>query len=479
MSPRQSPWDLLVVGGGTAGLVGAHLGATLGARVALVEQARTGGDCLWTGCVPSKSLLAAAGRAADVRRAAALGVHVEGVSVDFPAVMRHVRAAIAAIEPVDSPAALREAGVHVLQGRAQFVGPQAVTVDGAVHRFRRALLATGAEPGLPPIPGLVEAQPLTSDTVWEMGALPQRLLVVGGGSAGCELGQAFARLGSQVTLVEARDRLLPQEDPDASAVVASAMRADGVEVVLGSRVVKVLSDAGGPGEALVEDREVQRGLGFDALLVAVGRRPRTSGMGLDTAGITVHRGGFVVTDQRLRTTNRRVWAAGDVTAYPHLTHLAGTHAGLATSNALLGLRRRVDVSAIPRVTFTDPEVASVGVPSWTPGAGPQPRTVTRRHGRVDRAVADGRTEGFSRLVLDSAGRRVVGATLVGPRAGESLAEMTLAVRKRMRLSDLVTTMHAYPTYGDGPWNAAIDEFRRRMSHAGARRVTATVVRARR
>ncbi len=481
MSRRRREWDFLVVGGGTAGLVGAQVAAHLGARVALVERARTGGDCLWTGCVPSKSLLAAAGRAADVRRASALGLRVEGLSVDFPAVMRRVRVAIDTIEPVDSPAALREAGVEVLAGHARFVASRAVTVGGETHAFRRALLATGAEPAVPDIPGMAQAQPLSSETVWELGDLPPRLAVLGGGSVGCELGQAFARLGSQVTIVEVRDRLLAREDPQASAVVRGALEADGVEVLLGSRVVRVLPGAGGGGEAVVEDRAAreERVIGYDALLLAVGRRPRTGGMGLDAAGVAVHRGGFVVTDQQLRTTNGRVWAAGDVTAYPHLTHLAGVHAGLATGNALLGLRRRVDVTAIPRVTFTDPEVASVGAPSWAPDGASPPRTLTRPHDHVDRAVTDGRTEGFSRLVLDSAGRRVVGATLVGPRAGESLAELTLAVRKRMRLTDLVTTVHAYPTYGDGPWNAAIDEVRRRMGRPGARRAVSAVLLARR
>lgn len=212
MSRRRHAWDLVVVGGGTAGIVGATTAARLGAHVALIERDRPGGDCLWTGCVPSKALLAAAGRAADARRAASLGVQVTGVSVDLAAVLQHVRSAIAAVEPQDSPAALRAAGVHVIQGEARFTGLRLVRVGGESLTFHQALLATGARPALPPVPGLAAARPLTSETVWDLATLPSRLVVLGGGSIGCELGQAFARLGASVTLVEAAARLLPRED---------------------------------------------------------------------------------------------------------------------------------------------------------------------------------------------------------------------------------------------------------------------------
>jgi pyruvate/2-oxoglutarate dehydrogenase complex dihydrolipoamide dehydrogenase (E3) component len=443
--------DLLVVGGGTAGLVGARTAALLGADVLLVERGRTGGDCLWTGCVPSKALLAAASAAADARTAARLGVHVDGVHVAFPAVMAHVRGAQAVIEPVDSAAALEAAGVRVRTGSVRFTGPGTAEVDGAEVAFRHALVATGSDPAVPPIPGLAGSGALTTDTVWDLDALPGRLVVLGGGTIGCELGQAFARLGSAVTIVEAADRLLTAEHPDAAALVTDALRRDGATVRCGAPVVA--ADAGG-----VELAGGER-VDADALLVALGRRPGTRGLGLDAAGVATDERGHVVVDAALRTANPRIWAAGDVTGHPPFTHVAGVHASTAATNAVLGLRRRA-ATVVPRVTYTAPEVASVGAPE---GA----HAWTRPHEEVDRAVADGRTAGFTRIVLDRRGR-VVGATVVGPRAGEALAELTLAVQRGLTATDLAGVMHPYPTYGDGPWNAAIGAARARLRGPAAR-----------
>lgn len=478
MTASNQPWDLLVVGGGTAGIVAAMTAARLGARVALVERDRIGGDCLWTGCVPSKALLAAAGRAAGTRHAAGLGVHLSGVRVEFTEVMRHVRAAIAAIEPQDTPEALTAAGVHVIHGDAVFTGPTSVAVGGDVVDFHHAIVATGGQPFVPPVPGLAEAGPLTSDSVWNLESLPRRLVVMGAGSIGCELGQAFARLGSQVTLVEAMPRILPREDPDAAAVVQDALVRDGVEVLAGHRAVAVRGRPGGPGELDVEDGSNERELAFDALLVAVGRRPRSDKLGLGVAGVDTDSQGFVTVDARLRTTTPRIWAAGDVTPHPQFTHVAGVHGSLAATNAVLGLRRRADLSAIPRVTFTDPEVAAVGAPTWTDDGGAPPRTVTRDHADVDRAQAEGRIDGFSRLALGARGR-VTGGTVVGPRAGESLAEITLAVRKGMTAADLAGTIHPYPTYGDGVWNAAIAVVQDRLAAPATRRLLTGLVALRR
>lgn len=457
-------WDLLVVGGGTAGLVGARTAASFGASVLMVERDRPGGDCLWTGCVPSKALLAAASAAAEARGAARLGVHVDGVRIEFEEVMAHVRRAIAVIEPVDSADAMRAAGVTYRAGTATFTGAGTADVDGEVVRFRQALVATGSDPLVPPIPGLVD--PLTSDTVWDLTELPDRLVVLGGGTVGCELGQAFARLGSAVTVVEALDRLLPAEDPDASALVTAALVADGATVVTGVAVSAVR------GQEI--DLDGGRRVPFDRLLVAAGRRPDTHGLGLDAAGVRVDERGFVVVDARLRTTNPRIWAAGDVTGHPAFTHVAGVHASTAASNAVLGLRRAAEVTAVPRVTYTAPEVASVGLAAGSAGT----TTRTRSHDEVDRAITDGRTAGFARLVLDSRGR-VVGATVVGPRAGETLAELTLAVAHGLRARDLAGVMHPYPTWGDGPWNAAIAEVRGRLAGRPARRVTRTLTALRR
>ncbi|SHG28294.1 dihydrolipoyl dehydrogenase family protein [Geodermatophilus nigrescens] len=473
---REHVWDLVVVGGGTAGLVGARTAAALGARVLMAERDRPGGDCLWTGCVPSKALLAAAARAAEARTAGELGVTVTGVTVDLAAVMRHVRGAIAAIEPEDSPAALEAAGVTVRRGTARLTGPATLDLDGRPVAFRAALLATGASPALPPVPGLREAAPLTSETVWDLDVLPRRLVVLGGGGIGCELGQAFARLGAAVTLVEALPRVLPGEDPDASALVAAALRRDGVDVRTGTRVTAVSGEPGGAGEVTVEGPGGAATVAFDRLLVAVGRRPDTAALDPAAAGVALDDDGYVRVDDALRTTNPRVWAAGDLTAVSRWTHTAGVHGATAAANAVLGLRRTVDRRAVPRVTFTDPEVAAVGAPTWAGDGAPAPRTVTRRAERVDRAVAEGRTDGFARLALGPRSR-VEGATVVGPRAGEALAELTLAVRKGLRTSDLAGTTHPYPTHGDGPWNAALDDVRSRL--ARARPATAAWVRLRR
>jgi pyruvate/2-oxoglutarate dehydrogenase complex dihydrolipoamide dehydrogenase (E3) component len=466
-------WDLVVLGGGTAGLVGAHAAAMLGARVALVERDRTGGDCLWTGCVPSKTLLAAASRVAAVRRPPAFVTVGEAV-VDFSAVMEEVRGAIRAIEPVDSVEALEDAGITVLRGQAEFDGVGSVVVDGERHAFANALLATGADPVAPDVPGLAQVEPLTSESVWQLDDLPGRLLVLGGGPVGCELGQAFARLGSRVTLVEAGARVLPHVDPDAAAVVHRALVSDGVEVLTGSTVERVEGAA-----VRVSTPAGRRDVAVDRVLVAVGRRARTAGIGLDRAGVTVSGLGAVVVDRFLRTTNPRVWAAGDVTPYPHQTHLAAYHAGVATANALLGLRRDAHRAPIPRVVFTDPEVAMVGAPTWAVGAAPAPRTVTRHHDHLDRAITDARTDGFSRLALERRGGRIIGATLVGPRAGESVNTVTLAIARRMSPAGLVGVVHAYPTYGDGAWNAAVDEVRARLASPAARRAAAVSLGVRR
>lgn len=417
-------WDLVVIGGGTAGLVAAKTAAGFGARVLLVERERTGGDCLYTGCVPSKAFLAAAHLAAAARAAASYGLRTT-VEVDFAAVMTSVHRAIRTIEPVDSPQALEAAGARVRFGEARFRGPDRLEVDGEPVEFRRAVIATGSAPAVPRIEGLVD--PLTSDSVWGLTELPERLLVLGGGAIGCELGQGFARLGARVRLVEAGDRLLEKEDAAASDLVAAALRADGVEVRTGTTMTSVPDDV-------------------DRVLVAVGRRPRSDGL---ADAVELDERGFVRVDQHLRTSNPRIWAAGDVTGHPLFTHLAGVHGSIAATNAVLGLRRSIDLTAVPRVTYTQPEVAAVGA-----ATGAQTHVV--QHREVDRAVTEQRTAGFTKLVLDEHGR-VVGGTIVGPRAGESLAELTLAVKQGLRARDLAATIHAYPTYGDGPWKAAIED----------------------
>ncbi len=460
---QDEPWDLLVVGGGTAGIVGAKTAARLGARVLLVERERTGGDCLWTGCVPSKALLAAAGVAASARTAHRFGIGVAEVSVDFAKVMDHVRATIQHIAPIDSVEALEQASVSVRTATARFTGPDSAEIDGTPLRFRQALVATGASPAVPPIPGLSEVDYLASDTVWGLNELPAELVVLGGGSIGCELGQAFARLGSKVALVEGAPRILPREDPLAAAELARALVDDGADIHTGSGVAKVEPTAPGCGVLHLESGQQ---VPFSCLLVAVGRAPRTRDVGLDAAGVEVDGRGFVVVDDLLRTTNPRIWAAGDLTGHPQFTHTASVHASLAASNAILGVRRKVDLTAVPRVTFTDPEVAAVGLE--TDRVAPGLRTIDWSHSHVDRAVAEGEFGGFARLVIDKRGH-VLGATVVGPRAGETLGELTLAITRGLTTRDLAGVTHAYPTYNDGPWNAAISDVQDQLARPAIQR----------
>lgn len=423
----------------------------------LVDRGTFGGDCLWTGCVPSKALLAAGAAAADARAADRYGVHIDGVRVDGPAALATVRQAIAAIAPVDSPDAQRKAGVQVAEGELVFTGPAAATLDGRPVRFRQALVATGSQPVLRPVPGLERADPLTTETLWGLPDLPGRVVVLGGGTTGCELAQALARLGGAVSVVETAQRLLPGEDPAASALVTDALRRDGIDVHTGASAVRV------------EDGRVRLADGtdlpFDRVLVATGRRPRTDGLGLTAAGVALDDGGWVSVDPTLRTSTPRIWAAGDVTGHPQYTHLAGVHGSLAAANAVLGLRRTVDLSAVPRVTYTQPEVAAVGEPTAAAAAGY--RVLTRTHRHSGRAITEQRTDGVTRLVVDSR-HRLRGATVVGPRAGEVLAELTLAVSQRLTTSAMAGAMHPYPTHADPVWQAAIGDSRSRLGARPAR-----------
>ncbi len=469
----QDRWDVLVLGGGTAGIVAAKTAAGLGARTLLVEEHRTGGDCLWTGCVPSKALLAAAGAAADARRAGRFGVRVDGVRVDFAQAMAHVHGAIGRIAPVDSPEALTAAGVTVRAGRGRFVAEGVLDLDGEAVGFAQAVLATGASPALPPIPGLTDLDVLTSENVWDLVEAPQRLAVLGGGSIGSELGQAMARLGCEVTLVEGAAQLLPREDPAAAAVVHRALVADGVTVRVGQPVTSVVADGPQGGTLHLEDGST---VAFDRLLVAVGRRPRTADLGLEAIGVELDERGFVVVDDRLTTTNPLVRAAGDLTGHPQFTHLAGVHGSLAASNAVLGVRRSVDTAAVPRVTYTDPEVAAVGVDTGRERDGV--RILALGHEHVDRAVTEAATDGMTRLAVDRRGR-LLGATVVGPRAGETLGELALAVRRGLRTRDLAGVTHAYPTFNDGPWNAALADVRDQLGRPATRTALRTLARTRR
>ena len=465
--------DLVILGGGTAGIVAARTGAALGARVVLVEQQhQPGGDCLFTGCVPSKALRAVADVVATARQAGRFGLMVADGPVDFTAVRAQVRHAIDTIAPDDSVETLTRAGVEVVTGTGRFLAPGRLAVGETTIEFRQALIATGSDPAVPHLSGLAATTFLTSETVWDLDTLPGRLVVLGGGSTGCELAQAFARLGAAVTLVEPAGRLLPHEDPHASAVVAAALTADGVELVLGVPAILVETGA----VTLADGAE----LAFDTLLVAAGRRARTANLGLEAVGVAVGDHGDVVVDDLLRTTHPLIWAAGDVTGHPRFTHLAGMHGALVAANALLGLRRRASDVPCPRVTYTSPEVAAVGVTDLDAVRAAGLRSLDYAHHDLDRAVTESATDGFTSVVLDRRDR-VRGAVVVSPRAGETIAEATVAVSQRLSVGDLTGATHPYPGWSDGWWNTATAAYQAGLGRpptALALRVLATLRRRR-
>ena len=468
-------YDLAVIGGGTAGLVSAAVSAGIGARTALVEQHRLGGECLWTGCVPSKAIIRSAAVLAALRRAAEFGLTVQGGAADFGRVMERVRATIRTIEPHDSPERFRGLGVDVLEGRARFVSAEEAEVDGRRIRSKRWIVATGSRTAVPDLPGLEEAGYLTHETVWELGALPESLLVLGAGPIAVELAQAFARLGSRVTLVGTSARVLHREDPELSAVLERALVREGVRLLLGARATAVRAEGGtkvvtvrGPGG---ESEERVR-----ELLVATGRRANVEEMGLEAIGADFSAGG-IVAGATLRTSARNVWTAGDVVGPHRFTHVADYQARIAVPNALFPLRRRVDYRVVPWCTYTEPEVARVGLTEaeaqerWGSRAG----VFRYDHASLDRAVCDGEAEGLTKLVLDPAGR-IVGAHVVGARAGETIHEAVLAVRHRLKLSDLSGMIHVYPTYPESLKRAADAYLRAKYSGGLARRVAALAVR---
>lgn len=460
-------YDMVVVGGGTAGLVSSMIAAGIGARVALVEGDRTGGDCLWTGCVPSKSLLAAAHLAHRMRHAESVGLTPVEPQIDAARVMERVRGVIAAIEPHDSPARLRAEGIDVIPGHGRFIDERTLDVDGRRLRFRTAIIATGSRPVIPPVPGLADASGLlTTDTVWDIREFPRRLVVLGGGPIGCELSQAFARLGSQVVTVEMADRLLLKEEPAASALIADRLVQDGVDVRLDTRAVEARSAADGTPELIVEGPHGSAAIPLDNVLVATGRRPRTDDLGLAAAGVDTDQRGAVVVDARLRTSASHIYAAGDVTALLPFTHVAAHHARVATINALFHTRRKTETEAtIPWVTFTDPEVARVGLSEAQALERWGDRTVitVARYTQVDRALTDGESRGFAQLIGDARGR-LVGATVAAQGAGEVIAELAARVARGDKIDAVSSAVHAYPTLAEGPARAADALLRERYSN---------------
>ncbi len=458
--PKQFDRNLVVIGAGSAGLVSAYIAATARAKVTLIERHQMGGDCLNTGCVPSKALIHSARLAAQARTAARAGVHTGDVRVDFRAVMEHVQQAVDTVAPHDSVERFTGLGVDVRHGNARIVSPWVVEVDGTPISTRAIIIASGAEPHVPPLPGLEGSGYFTSDTLWQLREQPGRLLVLGGGPVGCELAQAFARLGTQVTQVQSHERLLVREDDEVSAFVRARLINDGVDVRTEYRAVAV--EQGSDGAVLVCEAAGQRvRLPYDALLVAVGRQPRTSGFGLEELGIPAAR--TVDTDAYLATLYTNIYACGDVAGPYQFTHVAAHQAWYASVNALFGQFRRfrVDYSVIPAVTFIDPEVARVGLNEREAKEQGIAYEVTR-YGLddLDRAITEDQAHGFVKILTQPGKDRILGATIVGQHAGELLAEFVLAMRYGLGLNKILGTIHAYPTwaeankYAAGNWKKA-------------------------
>ena len=465
----RGKYHLVVIGAGTAGLVTAAIGAALGARVALVERELMGGDCLNVGCVPSKAILAAARGWHAAREATERfgGPAVQGDG-DFGAVMERMRRIRADISPADSAARFRdELGVDVYLGQARFAADDAVEVDGRRLRFHRAVVATGARAYVPPIEGLAEAGYLTNETVFSLTERPAHLLVIGGGPIGCELGQAFARFGTRVTVLEAGARILSRDDPDAAEVVAAALRRDGVEILAGARVRSVRSAAQGRTVRYEVDGKAAE-IHPSHLLVAVGRAPNVEGMGLEAAGIELGKKGVVV-DERMRTRNPRVYAIGDVASQFQLTHAADAQARMVVRNALFFGRGKASGLVIPWCTYTSPELAHVGITADEAARrGAEVRTITIPLAEVDRARTDGETEGFVRVRVKAGGDTLLGATIVAPHAGDVISQVTQAMTAGTGLGRIGETIFPYPTVAEALRKAADSLNRERLTPAAKR-----------
>ncbi|MCG8594509.1 MAG: FAD-dependent oxidoreductase [Kiloniellales bacterium] len=470
--------DICVIGGGSGGLSVAAGAAQMGARTILIEKGEMGGDCLNTGCVPSKALIAAGEAAETVRRSGVFGVNGHEPQIDFAKVHDHVHGVIAAIAPHDSVERFEGLGVQVIKGAARFTGPKEVEVEGRRIRARRFVIATGSSPALPPIPGLDEVPFLTNETIFDLKERPDHLIVIGGGPIGAELAQAQRRLGARVTLLEVAS-LMGKDDPEAADVVRQRLIAEGVDLQEGIRIESLARKGNGIAASIKatsikaisikaggEVREIEG----SHLLIAAGRRPNVNGLGLQAAEIDYASRGIVV-DGRLRTSNRKVFAIGDVIGGYQFTHMAGYHAGIVIRNALFALPARVKDNAVPWVTYTDPEVAQVGLTE---------AEARERHGEAvrlsrwsfaenDRAQAERATEGFVKVVTGKRGR-ILGVTLVGRHAGELLQPWVLAITRGLKIGAMAGIIAPYPTLGEINKRAAGAHFTEALFGPRTRRV---------
>ncbi len=466
--------DLCVIGAGSAGLSVAAIAASLGVSVVLVEKHRMGGECLNVGCVPSKALIAAASRAQDFREAGRFGLQGGEPEIDFARVQAHVRQVIAAVAPMDSKERYAAMGVRVIQGEAFFTGPRTVMAGGLTIEARRFVIATGSRPAVPPVPGLDQVSYLTNETVFDLTEKPEYLVVIGGGAVGVEIAQAYRRLGVRVSLLEAGERILAGEDPEMTRVVHRSLRMEGVAVRTGASIDRVDQEGSGRFAVLLADGDRIEG---SHLLVAAGRQPRAEGLGLEAAGIRADASGIVV-DQGLRTANRRVYAIGDCAggagAGARFTHVANHHAGLVIRHALFRLPVRLGRAPIPRVVYTVPELASVGLTETEARAGHKAVRILRwAFADNDRARAEKATEGHIKAIVTPRGK-ILGCSIVGSHAGELIMPWVLAMTQGLKVSDLAGLVYPYPTFSEVTKSAAVEFLKPSAQNPWVRRLVSLV-----
>lgn len=444
-------YNLVVIGAGAAGLITAAGAAGLGAKVALVERELLGGDCLNVGCVPSKSLISTARIAASVRRAGDFGVRIpDGVTLDFASVMARMRRLRAKISHVDSAARFSELGVDVYLGQGTFTGSDSIDVAGTALQFKKAVIATGARASAPPIPGLGQVDYLTNQSVFSLTELPRRLGVIGAGPIGCELAQAFANFGSEVFVIESTHGIMPREDQDASTIVKESLLRDGVKLICCSRELDIVKEPDGI-HLRVSSHEKDHDIVVDKLLVAVGRSPNIDGLGLETVGVDYDDTG-VNTNDRLQTTNPRIFAAGDICSPYKFTHVADFMARIVIQNALFPSpvnRAKASALTIPWCTYTSPELAHVGLGEQdAKDKGIEIDTFRQELSEVDRAILEGEDEGFVKVHVRKGTDEILGATIVAANAGDIIGEICLAITQRIGLKKIASAIHPYPTQGE-------------------------------
>ncbi len=452
LNPAPAPiYNLVVIGAGSAGLVTAAGAAGLGARVALIERHLLGGDCLNYGCVPSKTIIRSSRVCANLREAEAFGVKVPaGVEVDFPGVMARMRRLRAGISHHDSARRFQGLGVDVFLGQARFTGPDCVKVDGQRLRFKKAVIATGGRPVRPALPGLDEAGYLTNETVFSLTERPKRLLIMGGGPIGCELAQAFLRLGCQVSLLHKYPRIMNREDPDAAGIIQKTFVREGINLILNAKPTRVTKTDGG--KVVHFERNGQNeDIEVDEILIGAGRAPNVEGLNLEAAGVKYEggKGRGVLVNDRLQTTNPNIYAAGDICLPYQFTHLADASARIVIQNALFWGRKKLSALTIPWCTYTDPEVAHVGLSEEEARKkGVDLQVFLKPLSEVDRAIVDGEEEGFVKILVKKGTDKILGATIVARHAGEMISEVTCAMVGGMGLGTLASVIHPYPTQAE-------------------------------